>query len=232
MFQEKKKNQRSGRRKGTGIATTQFFMVGVGMSINMYFASAVLHDEQKVAGIANSLNVTQIIIFFFAFMIIRKLGKGGCYKVGFIIAAVSYALQIPAGDNYIFLIVCGAIRGVGIGMASACLGGMISGTIEYGDWKTGVRCVGVGNAANTFSQKVGMGIGTAAVGWILTGAGYQANVAEQAQSALAAIHGCYTYIPLLCSTIIVVLACFYKLDKQYPEIIKELEMRRGKQNNE
>ena len=77
-----------------------------------------------------------------------------------------------------------------------------------------------------------MGIGTAAVGWILTGAGYQANVAEQAQSALAAIHGCYTYIPLLCSTIIVVLACFYKLDKQYPEIIKELEMRRGKQNNE
>lgn len=212
----------------TGIATTQFFMVGVGMSINMYFASAVLHDEQKVAGIANSLNVTQIIIFFFAFLIIRKLGKGGCYKVGFIIAAVSYALQIPAGDNYTMLIVCGAIRGVGIGMASACLGGMISDTIEYGDWKTGVRCVGVGNAANTFSQKVGMGIGTAAVGWILTGAGYQAKAAEQAASALNAIHGCYTYIPLLCSAVIVILSCFYKLDKQYPQIMRELEVRRGK----
>lgn len=202
-------------------------MAGVGMSINMYFASAVLHDEQKVAGIANSLNIAQIIIFFCAFAIIRKLGKGGCYRLGFIISVVSFLLQIPAGDNYTLLVACGAIRGIGIGMASACLGGMISDTIEYGEWKTHVRCVGVGNAANTFSQKVGMGVGTAAVGWILSAAGYQGSAAEQTASAIRAIHGCYTYIPMVCCIIIVILAFFYNLDKQYPQIIEELEMRRG-----
>lgn len=210
----------------TAIATTQFFMAGVGMSINMYFASAVLHDEQKVAGIANSLNIAQIIIFFCAFAIIRKLGKGGCYRLGFVISVVSFLLQIPAGDNYILLIACGAIRRIGIGMASACLGGMISDTIEYGEWKTSVHCVGVGNAANTFSQKVGMGVGTAAVGWILSAAGYQGSAAQQTASAIRAIHGCYTYIPMVCCIIIVILACFYHLDKQYPQIMKELETRR------
>lgn len=212
----------------TGIATTQFFIVGVAMSCSMYFAKSVLHDEQAISGLMNSMNIAQIIVYFLAFIFIRKMGKGGCYRLGFILSALSYLLQIAAGTNYTFLIVCGIIRGFGTGMASACLGGMISDTIEYGDWKTGIRCVGVGNAANTFSQKIGNGVGSAAIGWILATAGYQGTAVEQTASALTAIHVCYTYIPLVCCIIIIILACFYNLDKQYPQIIKELEERKNR----
>lgn len=215
----------------TGIATTQFFVVGVATAITMYFASSVLHNEGAVAGLLNGMNIAQIFAFFASFVIIGKLGKGGSYRLGFILSVVSYALQIPAGDNYMFLVACSALRGAGVGIASACLGGMISDTIEYGDWKTGVRCVGVGNAANTFAQKIGNGVGSAAVGWILAAAGYQGSVAQESASAVAAINGCYTVIPLVCSVIIVILACFYDLDKIYPKMIKELQERNAKKGN-
>ena len=42
------------------------------------------------------------------------------------------------------------------------------------------------------------------------------------------INVCYTYIPLVCCIVIVVLAMNYKLDKQYPQIIEELRQRKEK----
>ena len=86
----------------------------------------------------------------------------------------------------------------------------------------------MGNAANTFAQKIGSGIGLALVGWLLSFAGYSAEAAVQSQRATAMINVCYTYIPLVCCIVIVVLAMNYKLDKQYPQIIEELRQRKEK----
>ena len=212
----------------TAMATVLFFWNGIINSSVMYFASAILHDEQTVSWLTNSMVYAQIVAYFFAFAYIKPLGKGGCFKVGFAIAAVSYVGQILAGANYPMLIACGVVRGLGIGIAASCLGGIISDTIEYGEWKTGVRTVGMGNAANTFAQKIGSGIGLALVGWLLSFAGYSAEAAVQSQRATAMINVCYTYIPLVCCIVIVVLAMNYKLDKQYPQIIEELRQRKEK----
>ena len=212
----------------TAMATVLFFWNGIINSSVMYFASAILHDEQTVSWLTNSMVYAQIVAYFFAFAYIKPLGKGGCFKVGFAIAAVSYVGQILAGANYPMLIACGVVRGLGVGIAASCLGGIISDTIEYGEWKTGVRTVGMGNAANTFAQKIGSGIGLALVGWLLSFAGYSAEAAVQSQGATAMINVCYTYIPLVCCIVIVVLAMNYKLDKQYPQIIEELRQRKEK----
>lgn len=215
------------------IATTQFFMAGIAMSSTTYFANIILNDIDTVSGLSNSMNMAQIVVYFLALGIMKKLGKGGNYRLGFGIAVISYILQIFAGTNYLFLIVCGVIRGIGIGTASACLGGMISDTIEYGEWKTGVRCVGVGNAANTFSQKIGSGVGSALVGWLLSAAGYSGNMSAISTEVIMAVNICYTYIPLICCIIIFLLALYYRLDKEYPQIIQELKERHtaGKQLN-
>ena len=210
------------------MATVLFFWNGIINTSAIYFAKSVLHDEQTVSWLTNSMVYAQIVAYCFAFIYIKKLGKGGCFKVGFALASLSYVLQIFAGTNYYALIGCGVVRGLGIGMAASCLGGIISDTIEYGEWKTGVRCVGVGNAANTFAQKIGLGIGPALVGWLLEFAGYSSAAAQQSAVALSAIHVCYTYIPLVCCVAIVILAMNYKLDGQYDQIMKELNERRRK----
>lgn len=216
----------------TAMAIVLFFLNGVGSGCTMYFAKLVVHDEGAVAGLTNSMNMAQIVMYFCAFGLIKKLGKGGCFRVGFTLAAIGYLMQAFVGGNYTLLMVSGVIRGLGIGMGAACLGGIISDTIEYGEWKTGVRCVGVGNAANTFAQKVGMGVGSAIVGWMLSIAGYSASLAEQSPAVLKVVNICYTYIPFVGCVIIVILAMNYKLDKQYPQIMKELEERHQKKAKE
>lgn len=207
----------------TCIALIQYFVVGVGFSSMMYYAKLIVGDENQVSVLTNPMNYAQIVMYFLAFIFIKKLGKGGSFRVGFSIATLSYILQIFAGANTMLLVVCGVIRGLGVGMGAACLGGMISDTIEYGEWKTGLRCVGVGNAANSFGQKIGNGVGTAAVGWVLNAAGYDGSVTAAATGAVKML---YTYIPIVCCIAIVIIACSYNLDKIYPDIIADLQRRK------
>ena len=208
----------------TGMAVIQYFFVGIAISGAMYFAKLVVGDEGKMAILLNPLNYAQIVMYFLSFYIIKKLGKGGSFRVGFFVAAIGCVIQIFVGGNVTLLTLCAIIKGIGIGMAACCLGGMISDTIEYGEWKTGVRCVGVGNAANTFGQKIGNGIGTAAVGWLLAAAHYDGSATAEAVRAAQII---FTYIPIVCCVGIAVIACFYNLDKIYPQIISELQARKG-----
>ena len=214
-----------------GIATAIFFLNGLSATSTIYFAKTILHDEQAVAGLTNSMNITQMIVFFGAFIFIKKLGKGNSFKIGCAISTVAYIAQIFAGGSYTALLVCGVAKGMGGGLAASCLAGMISDSIEYGEWKTGVRCVGVGNAANTFAQKIGMGVGTALVGWLLDAAGYNAAATAQTGAALTAVKICFTYLPLACAIIALVIVLNWHLDKEYPKIIEELKKRRIREDN-
>ncbi|MBN2910020.1 MFS transporter [Polycladomyces sp. WAk] len=82
-------------------------------------------------------------------------------------------------------------------------------------------------SAGSFGTKVGTGLGSALIGWILALGGYVGGSATQTDSALLAIKALFIYIPLAIGVIQFVLLLFYKLDKEYPLIIQELHQRRG-----
>ena len=46
-------------------------------------------------------------------------------------------------------------------------------SITYGQLKTGVNAVGMGNAGTSAAQKLGLGLGTAVFGWVMSGAGFK-----------------------------------------------------------
>ena len=52
--------------------------------------------------------------------------------------------------------------------------GCLQDAITYGEWYNGYGTAGMGNAASSFCMKVGSGIGTAALGWILNAGGFDA----------------------------------------------------------
>ena len=59
-----------------------------------------------------------------------------------------------------------------VGIPSAAAGSILAISkifdgISDGKWMTNVQAVGMGNAASSFTMKIGSGIGTAALGWIL-----------------------------------------------------------------
>ena len=72
-----------------------------------------------------------------------------------------------------------ALKGIGLGMSGGMAMGLVANAILYGQLKTGVNAVGMGNAGTSAAQKLGLGLGQAIFGWVLSGAGFNAALDQQ-----------------------------------------------------
>ncbi len=201
-----------------------YTMMGAG---HIYYAQYVLGNQGYQPVMANVIQVMSLVSMLVAFIPMKFLGKANSARIGAIIAFAAYALQIFVATNYIGILVCSAMKGFGYGLFCAVLGGMNPDTLDYGEWKFGKNVTGMGVAAVSFGQKIGTGLGNAIFGLVLSWGQYNGQAAVQSVSAVRAIHIDYTYIPLICAIISVVLMFGYNLDKQLPKIQAELKQRKG-----
>ncbi|WP_202914427.1 MFS transporter [Streptococcus sp. S784/96/1] len=206
-----------------------YFSLTVGGGTAIYYAKAVLNDQNLVGPLGNATTIAQIATMFVAApLFVKRMGKGKAMGLGMSISAIGYLMTALVGANYTLIMVSNVIKGIGNGFAASCMWGMLSDTIEYGEWKTGIRSAGLANAASSFGSKVGSGVAGAVLGWVMAAGGYDATAATQSASAVAAVSTLYIYLPLAISVIsAVVLLVFYKLDKEYDGIIADLEVRKG-----
>ena len=106
---------------------------------------------------------------------------------------------------------------------------MIADAIEYGQWKTGLRTAGAIQSETTSGQKFGQGIGSALIGFIMQSTGYDGNLKVQSAEALQTIQNLFIYGVSILGVIMIIIMIFYKLDKEYPQIMRELLEREAKQ---
>lgn len=113
------------------------------------------------------------------------------------IAIIGYLLTAVAGGNVTMVTVANAVKGAGFGFGAATMWGLLQDAITYGQWLTNVQAVGMGNAASSFTMKIGSGIGTAALGWILSAGNFDADPTSAA--AAASLNRAYIWVPLITS---------------------------------
>jgi Na+/melibiose symporter-like transporter len=131
-------------------------------------------------------------------------------------------LPIEELGLFITLSMVGTIGGM---FCSITQWGMVPDTVEYGEWKTGIRSEGIPFAFFSFTQKAGIAIAGALTGWILSGAGYVANT-ELVEAAASAIRVLFNIVPAVFSLLCMVVLLFYKLDgDRFNQIMRELSER-------
>ncbi len=214
------------------VASVIFFLY-LSLTINggsaIYFAKALLNDTAYVSPLGNATTIAQIATMFIAPLFIKKIGKKNGMVAGLTIGGLGYLLTAIVGADYSMILLANVIKGVGNGFAAACMWGMLSDTIEYGEWKTGIRTAGLANAASSFGSKVGSGLGGAILGWVISWGGYSSETASQTDKAIFAVNTLYIYFPLVLAVISAfILFVGYKLDTEYDMIIKELNERKQK----
>lgn len=206
------------------------FLMYLSLTVNsgsaIYYASAVLDNSEFVTPLGNATTIAQITTMFFTAFIIKRFGKRNVFLLGMAITAVGYVIMLIAGDNFTLLLVGNIAKGIGSGCSASCMWGMLSDTIEYGEWKTGIRTAGLANAASSFGSKVGSGIGGAFLGWVIAIGGYSGGAITQTASAISAVNTVYIYAPLILTIVSIIILFFYKLDKEYDGIINELDQRK------
>ena len=140
--------------------------------------------------------------------------------IGMVVAAAAFILTALAGQNVTLVVACNILKGAAFGCGAATMFGLLQDAITYGQWLTGVQAIGMGNAASSFCMKVGSGIGTAALGWIL-GAG-NFNTDPTSTAAIASINVACIWVPVITCVIGAVCLLLFDLDKHYDKAIADL----------
>ena len=202
-----------------------FFIIVMYSAGAMFYCSDVLGDTMLYTPVNNALSIAQFAIMFFTPIFMKKFGKHITYMIGLIAMGVGFAGTGICGTNVALLVFFNAVKGIGLGAAGGMAFGMVADTLEYSEYKTGVKSVGMGNAAISAAQKLGLGIGQVVMGFILDAGGYDATLPAQSDSAKAAISFMYNWLPVILIVVTFVIMLTYKLDKEMPKIHEELEKR-------
>lgn len=206
-----------------------YFMMSTFFGSAYYFAQYVLGNEGAYAITANSLSMAQIVMMFITPFIMKKLSKRWTGLIGMVVAAVAFILTALAGQNVTMVVACNILKGAAFGCGAATMFGLLQDAITYGQWLTGVQAIGMGNAASSFCMKVGSGIGTAALGWILGAGNFNADPTSAA--AITSINVACIWVPVITCVIGAVCLLLFDLDKHYDKAVADLAEGKWKGSN-
>ncbi|MDX8047279.1 glycoside-pentoside-hexuronide (GPH):cation symporter [Gracilibacillus sp. S3-1-1] len=173
-----------------------------------------------------NLSITSLFVLISP-MFVKWMGKRNLVILSqFIIIIGMLALYFFNGSAF-SIFVFGSIFAIGMGLSRPLLWAMVPDTVEYGEWKTGIRAEGLVYSTFIFTQKLGMALGGALSGIILSAFGYVANATQTAE----ALHGILisvTIVPVATSVIAIIAMYFYKLDgTRYKQIVNEIKARQA-----
>jgi glucuronide carrier protein len=79
------------------------------------------------------------------------------------------------------------ILGVPLGMVNTLIFAFQADTVDYGEWKSGVRAEGASYAVLSFMRKAGQGVGGAAAAYTIGLGGYVSGAASQSADAINSV---------------------------------------------
>ena len=194
-----------------------------------YYAQFILHNVDATGLITNAVTAAQVLsLIFIVPFLIKRFEKHLLYRTGAVMLAVCYLTSYIRPDNLTLLLTLNAVKGAAQGATGSMLYAMCADAVDYGEWKTGVSSAGLGIAMVQCLGKFGMGLGTALLGFILGRGGFVATAAAQDAAGQAALVAAYTWIPGIFMVLTWAIMAGYRLDREYPTIIRELQQRRAK----
>lgn len=158
----------------------------------------------------------------------RRLGNAGTTVLGCCLSITGDTLRFLLHDANLAVMVTGWILS-GFG---ACL---VAGTVllnlfdaqVYGEWKNGTRSDAVLMSGFTLATKIGMAVGSAAIGWLLMLVPYTEGAARQPEPVLKLFFGLNTVLPAVTFFLVLLLALpVQKNEKKLSEMKKDLSERK------
>ena len=194
----------------------------------IYFFKYVVRDEAKFTFYATSGSVAFILgaaaTKWFLKLADRRTLMISLSVANALLMATFYVID---PHSYSTLVVLNILASFVVGPTPAILWSMYADTADYGEWRFGRRATGLVFSAAVFSQKIGLAIGTGALGWLLAYYGFVAN-AVQGPSAVFGIRMMFSVIPGALALLGASAIFFYPItDRRIKEIELELAQRKA-----
>ncbi|HCG59667.1 MAG TPA: hypothetical protein DEV97_06655 [Lachnospiraceae bacterium] len=178
-----------------------FFTIIFSAVGGIYYCMYVFYDMGQYPWLSNSTSIAQFAIMFATPFLMKKFDKSKIYTCGIGACVIGFLGFGLFGSSVPMMILFNVFKGIGMGMSGGMAMGIIADTLTYGNLKSGIDTIGMGNAGVSAAQKIGLGLGTAVFGWVLSGSGFDGTLdlqgIAQPQSVTTAIQFVYTWIPLI-----------------------------------
>ena len=193
------------------------------MGLLTYYIIYVVGDYTVIATVFTTMTVAQLIGNFFIPLGTKTFTKKWYLIILNIIMCIGFLLMfINPTDNKPYLLGVSFICGLCNSSSSVCFG-LVSDSIEYGDWKLGRRQEGIAASMLSFGVKLSTAISGSAGVLLLAAAGYVAG-AEQTAAAKQGINIVVNMVPFVIGLLSCVPLLFYKLSpKKVAEIRADLD---------
>ena len=198
------------------------------MGINIYYMIWIMKNPALMGPFMSAIFFAMFFAIFLFAPLAQKVGKIPTAFTGMFFQILGGLLPLANMASVPLMMVAGVFRGIG---PTAMLGTRFAFTcdvVEYGEWKTGRRTEGLIFAGASMGQKIGLGLGGAVVAMMLDWGGYIGGAQTQSAAALNSIVTTFTWLSALSSLLVCV--CLYLLmglEKQMPQIMQELNERKG-----
>ncbi len=211
-----------------GIALFSFANVVVSSTL-AYFIQYYMGQDQTVTGNAvGMIPLVQMIAILPWTVTSRYNGKRWAWITGLGIAAAAllalFAVDHPSMQTVYVLL---AVYAVGCASIAVNFWSIVPDTVEYGEWRTGVRAEGFIFGFVTLIQKIALGLSSAFVGAYLGWIGYVANQTQTAQTldGLKTLMTLIAVVGLAASCIVIY---FYRLSAaSHSQMVREIAVRPG-----
>lgn len=183
---------------------------------------------------ADLTNIIGTLIFFVAMVVLvvipkltEKIGKRNMLFLGGALYVIDGVAFLLGGHSVPMLYATAVLFGFCLSFSFPILWGTIPDTVEYGQWKTGIRAPGSIYSACTFANKLAQGASGWILGIVLTVIGYSQGSAVQATGVLQGIYWSNALVLIIGGILGAAAVIPYKLSKKvYDGIVEELEEKR------
>ena len=192
-----------------------------------YYAKWILGNDNLIGIMGAAGLIPTFVGFAVVGPMTKKLGIRKTLLVSFAIGIFGALVRVFFPDNLIVTLTAGLLPSFAT-IPMMCLSSpMNSMATDYNDYLYGNKIVGMSASASSFGGKIAGGLGSAMIGWILAGVGYDSAAATASAAVRYGIYSFSIYLPLVLLVVMFLLTTRFDLESKYVDIMKAVHERKA-----
>ncbi|WP_108650258.1 MFS transporter [Dongshaea marina] len=197
------------------------------LAIQIYYTQYVLHNTELMSYMGFFSMGCVLIGVLLVPSVVRRYGKKSVYLGGLALWVVGDLLNFLYGNSPVTFVLFSCLAFFGTAFVNSLNWALVSDTVEFGEWRTGVRSEGTIYTGFTFFRKMSQALAGFFPGAMLSIIGYVPNVEQTSDTVEGLRQLIFIYPGALALLTALAMGLFYSLnEKRYSEIINDLEQRR------
>ncbi|XES84250.1 MFS transporter [Franconibacter pulveris] len=199
------------------------------LAIQVYYTQYVLNDIHLLSWMGFFSMGCILIGVFLVPGAVKRFGKKQVYLGGLTLWATGDVLNFLWGSSSLMFVFFSCMAFFGTAFVNSLNWALVPDTVDYGEWKTGIRTEGSVYTGYTFSRKISAALAGFLPGIMLTQIGYVPNTLQSATTLLGLRQLIFLWPCGLAIIAALTMGFFYKLnEKRFAFIIEEISTRKNK----